>query len=134
MTASFEAECLVWDGAVNNHGYGTHCEWEAPGKYKTKYAHRTAYEAFYGPIGEGKILRHTCNNRRCINPLHLVEGGNSENMLDSVAAGTHANARKTHCPQGHPYDSSNTTFWAEGKRRCRTCLAARKRTNTNRVA
>ena len=29
------------------------------------------------------ITRHTCNNRSCINPDHLIEGTKSENALDS---------------------------------------------------
>jgi len=32
----------------------------------------------------------------------------------------HANARKTHCAQGHPYDEANTAMLG-GHRRCRQC-------------
>jgi hypothetical protein len=32
----------------------------------------------------------------------------------------HANARKTHCAQGHPYDETNTALLG-GHRRCRQC-------------
>jgi hypothetical protein len=31
------------------------------------------------------------------------------------------NAKKTHCPQGHAYDESNTEHRANGRRRCRAC-------------
>jgi hypothetical protein len=29
------------------------------------------------------VARHTCNNRSCINPEHLIEGSRSDNALDS---------------------------------------------------
>tara|TARA_Y100000034_G_scaffold136784_1_gene215748 strand:- start:8034 stop:9029 length:996 start_codon:yes stop_codon:yes gene_type:complete len=35
------------------------------------------------PYEELTIVRHLCNNRRCINPEHLKEGTRSENALDS---------------------------------------------------
>lgn len=31
-----------------------------------------------------------------------------------------SNADKTHCPQGHPYDSANTYTW-RGRRYCKRC-------------
>jgi hypothetical protein len=36
-----------------------------------------------------------------------------------VGRGTN-NSSKTHCPKGHPYDSSNTTCW-RNKRICKAC-------------
>jgi len=46
-------------------------------------------------------------------------------------------AENTHCPQGHPYDESNT-YWWNGARQCKTCkndYLVRKRdsVNPNRV-
>lgn len=35
-----------------------------------------------------------------------------------------ANLRKTHCPQGHPYDEENTYVTPSGVRQCRTCRKA----------
>lgn len=32
-----------------------------------------------------------------------------------------ANARKTHCPHGHPYDDANTYITPDGERMCRAC-------------
>ena len=39
----------------------------------------------------------------------------------------HRNARKTHCPKGHPYDEENTYLAPDGARQCRTCNLARNR-------
>lgn len=44
----------------------------------------------------------------------------SGNTMDQVAHGTHHHARKTHCPQGHPYDAANTYLHPRG-RVCRAC-------------
>jgi hypothetical protein len=35
-----------------------------------------------------------------------------------------SNAKKTHCPVGHPYNKENTR-WSRGKRYCRACGLAR---------
>ena len=35
----------------------------------------------------GKVVMHTCDNPRCINPDHLTLGDNSTNMLDMYAKG-----------------------------------------------
>lgn len=42
-------------------------------------------------------------------------------MVRSVGAAWHWCARKTHCPQRHPYDTGNTYRDRLGKRHCRTC-------------
>ena len=74
--------CIIWQGAVNNKGYG---------KLKERgidwLAHRWAYTQAYGPIPTGKILRHTCDNRRCIEPTHLITGTWMENMQDAKDRG-----------------------------------------------
>lgn len=43
---------------------------------------------------------------------------------DRVEAGTHHNAKKTHCPQGHPYTLENTSVDSRGIRSCRRCARA----------
>ncbi len=39
------------------------------------------------------VVRHTCNNGRCINPKHLVDGEYCDNNRDTVAAGNHPLAK-----------------------------------------
>ena len=85
-----EDGCWVWAWNVHPKGYGTvridgH-------NYK---AHRVAYELGNGPIPEGHILRHLCNNPSCINPEHLRAGTPRENMRDMVSAGNMWNQKLT---------------------------------------
>lgn len=51
---------------------------------------RVLYEHIFGPIGEGKVLRHACDNPRCINPLHLLLGSHADNVADRVKRGRSA--------------------------------------------
>ena len=55
--------CWVWTGAIDNKGYG-----RTPGN---ALAHREQYVERFGPIPRGRVLHHTCRNRRCVNPFHL---------------------------------------------------------------
>jgi hypothetical protein len=45
---------------------------------------RYHYELYKGPIPLGLIVRHTCDNKRCINPEHLILGTNKDNARDAV--------------------------------------------------
>lgn len=63
-------------------------------------AHRFAFALAYGgaEADRHEMIRHTCDNGRCVNPAHLVGGTHADNMRDKVARG------RTARPQGvkHP--------------------------------
>lgn len=68
--------------ATNSRGY------PLVHKNKKSYSiHRMVYEQYKGEIPEGLVVRHTCDNRMCINPAHLVVGTQKENMRDMVERG-----------------------------------------------
>jgi hypothetical protein len=45
------------------------------------------YEREFGEVPEGFVLRHKCDNPKCINPSHLEVGTQRDNMQDMVERG-----------------------------------------------
>lgn len=116
-------DCWLWQGGTNNKGYGS-----ARIRGQPELAHRVAYRLVNGPIGEGNVLLHACDTPLCVNPSHLSEGTNVDNMQDMVQKGRHAEQQVTHCPSGHLYDEANTYInAATGFRSCRLCNRDRAR-------
>lgn len=114
--------CIEWIGGLNGVGYGQfyagRTSLDETGK---AYAHRWSYEYHVGPIPEGMHLDHLCRNRACVNPDHLEPVTVRENVLRGTAPSA-LHARKTHCPQGHPYEGSNLYLHpVTAQRACRSC-------------
>lgn len=62
-----QSPCWEWEWKLTSHGYAEvvyHKE-EQPG------AHKVIWEAIHGPLEEGMLLHHICENKRCVNPAHL---------------------------------------------------------------
>lgn len=69
--------CWEWTAYKSALGYGN---FKVQGKHQL--SHRVAFELYKGSIPNGNIVRHTCNNRSCVNPEHLVLGTQFDNMDD----------------------------------------------------
>lgn len=113
-------ECIEGSGSLNNRGY-----YQVMTDNGQMLAHRHVWEQAHGQrIPKGGVVRHTCDNKRCVNPAHLLLGTTSDNVRDAVERKLHRNSRKTHCPQGHEYTADNTyTNPNTGWRMCRMCRA-----------
>ena len=101
------------------------------GTSTTVRVHRLVLEAFVGPP-EGRMCCHINGNPADNRVENLYWGTNSDNQYDSVRHGTHVQARRTHCPQGHPYDEANTAYSVAGARRCRECVRRSTRESMRR--
>jgi hypothetical protein len=93
------------------------------GKRTTVPVHRLIARAFLGEPQDGQEVRHLDGVKTNNVVSNLRWGSRSENALDSVRHGSHNQARKTHCPWGHPYDAANTYHRPDGGRGCRICRA-----------
>lgn len=74
-------ECWIFTGSLASTGYG-----QLTIRGKVRSAHRIAYEVFKGPILNGEIC-HTCDNRACVNPDHLIDADRTWNMRDCSRKG-----------------------------------------------
>ena len=132
--------CLIWTAHTDRDGYGA-----AKNARRTIRAHRAIYQLLVEPLDGTRVVDHLCHNedaacpggrkclhRRCINPYHLDAVTNRENLYRSSLAPSVLNARKTHCPQGHPYDAENTRMHLN-RRYCRECGRAQCRKYGRRI-
>jgi hypothetical protein len=118
-----ESGCWVWTGArIANEKYPYGVVTQGG---KRRGAHRVFYERFIGPIPDGLVLDHLCENPPCVNPAHLEPVTNSVN-LDRGNPPNVVHREKTHCIHGHEFTPENTYRW-KGLRSCRTCAARRNR-------
>lgn len=74
--------CWNWLGSISSGGYGKF----AINKSWIE-AHRFSYQYYVGPLIEGLVCCHSCNNRKCCNPKHLRQDTYKSNSIDMVISG-----------------------------------------------
>lgn len=120
-----DSGCHIWTGAKRS-GYGyTRVEGV------NRFVHRLRYEREIGPIPHGMVLDHfVCDNGAggCCNPHHCRPATVRENTLRGRSKAAE-NARKTHCPRGHPLEGDNLVDHElkRGYRTCKKCYTTQKR-------
>jgi len=76
--------CWQWRAHTDKDGYGI-----LPGDAKNTRAHRFSYELHHGPILDGMVICHKCDNPGCVNPDHLFSGTVKDNAQDALKKGRH---------------------------------------------
>lgn len=114
--------CLEWQASKNSDGYGNVFY-----RGQRWIVTRLLWTIHKGPIPDGLVACHTCDNPACCTLDHLWLGTRGDNIRDSASKGRHQEQVKTHCPRGHAYDTSNTRVNANGSRHCKICSRGRQR-------
>ncbi len=81
-TVRTDAGCLEWRGTLNSAGYGR--SWFKGVQITT---HRLSWLLYRGPIPDGLLVLHRCDNKPCVNPDHLFLGTHSDNIRDAYSKG-----------------------------------------------
>ena len=74
-----ETGCLNWIGAHDEEGRG-----RITLQTTLYYAYRLAFSVFIGPVPDGFLVCHSCDNGACINPEHLWLGTDYSNIHDCI--------------------------------------------------
>lgn len=87
--------CWEWQSATNGKGYGRFQLTST----STVMAHRYSYELAHGPIPDGMMVCHECDNPCCVKPAHLFLGTARDNAQDRAKKGRSASFHGDRSPR-----------------------------------
>ena len=116
--------CWLWTHGYNSRGYAQFAYVDEVLGRGTNLAHRFAYREWRGPLVAGLTIEHLCGTKSCVNPWHLDQVTQKENIHLSPRwqAWQRRGMEQTHCPSGHELTPENTILRKKnGWRSCRIC-------------
>lgn len=122
-----DGDCWKWTGAISTNGYGSFFN-----GIKTVRAHRYSFEIFIGSIPKKKVIMHLCNNKKCVNPFHLLHGSQLENVEAAIREGIFvptarkSTPRKKVCKYGHDLTKAGSLYQYPNPAKGRVCMECRK--------
>jgi hypothetical protein len=87
-------DCWIWMGVMaGRHPQRGRINIRVDGQTKTVNVPRLVWEIHNKQKLQGKkdLVRHMCNVAACVNPYHLINGSESDNVQDALKAGRHKN-------------------------------------------
>lgn len=92
-TITNENGCWIWQGYIHQFGYA-----ETSYRSETWRAHRIMFKLHNPETFDPKLdVCHSCDTPACINPAHLWQGTEKDNMIDCSKKGRIFLQRKTEC-------------------------------------
>lgn len=85
--------CWLWTKRTDTHGYA-----QAKLDGRVQLVHRFVCRVATGEDITGKVVMHTCDTPRCINPAHLRIGTQLDNIRDRVLKGRNGACRGDDAP------------------------------------
>lgn len=114
--------CWEWQASIRKDGYAMHRIAKS-----LVLVHRIMFVISNGRL-PSYLVRHTCDNPKCVNPDHLIEGYDQDNIDDKYLHGKGLKKNtKTHCINGHEFTDSTSYISPRGIRSCRICMSASNR-------
>lgn len=84
----FVSDCWIWEGGSISSEYGIAYK---KGLVENVLIHRLSWFLFNAAL-PGRVVRHSCDNRKCWNPHHLLSGTHAQNTEDMMQRGRHVKA------------------------------------------